>query len=144
MSRKQNSVATSTTQAEYMALSIYAKEGLWISQLLRDIGLSKYLGGDTGPVKIVESKDREEASPAQLKGDNQAALTLVKDAHIHDLSKHIDVAYHHIRDLYRKNLIRVDFVPSQEMAVDGLNKPLTKDKFKSFMKLIGIRSSGSQ
>ena len=43
ISRKQKLVATSTTKAEYIALSIYAKEGLWIAQLLRDLGLEKYL-----------------------------------------------------------------------------------------------------
>ena len=44
MSRKQASVATSTTEAEYMALSTCVKECLWIVQLLRDMNLTKYLG----------------------------------------------------------------------------------------------------
>ena len=143
MSRKQKSVATSTTEAEYMALSTCAKEGLWISQLLRDIGMTQYLGGGIGKVGILQNEAHEAASPVQLKGDNQASLTLVKDAHIHERSKHIDVAYHHIRDLYKKNLIHLGYVPSQDMVADGMTKPLPKDKFKRFIELIGLKDSGS-
>ncbi len=119
MSRKQKSVATSTTEAEYMALSTCAKEGLWITQVLKDMNLTKYLGGSQNSVDILEKISHRTASPTQLKGDNQASLMLVKDAHIHERSKHIDVAYHHIRDLHKKNQISVNFVPSQDMVADG-------------------------
>jgi len=138
ISRKQKSVATSTTEAEYMALSTCAKEGLWIIQLLKDMGYTKYLGDDLNRVSIVEDVNHEANSPAQLKGDNQAALTLVKDAHIHERSKHIDVAYHHVRDLHQRNLIQVAFVPSAEMVADGLTKPLPRDKYNEFIKQLGL------
>ena len=62
-SRKQKSVSSSTTEAEYMALSSCAKEGLWIRQLLNDIGFSKYLGGNPNCVDIVESIRHQEDSP---------------------------------------------------------------------------------
>lgn len=142
-SRKQKSVATSTTEAEYMALSSCAKEGLWITQLLKDLGYSGYLGQNPDRVDIMESIRHSHDSPMQLKGDNQAALTLVKDAHIHERSKHIDVAYHHIRDLHQKNQIRVEFVPTQDMVADGLTKPLPKPNFKRFIAQLGLEDSGS-
>ena len=113
MSRKQKSVATSTTEAEYMAMSTCAKEGLWITQLLKDMRMSKYLGDNRHRVNIKEDDTHKSDSPVQLKGDNQAALTLVKDAHVHERSKHIDVAYHHVRDLHIKNQIHVSFVASK-------------------------------
>ena len=53
--RKQKSVSLLTTEAEYMALSSCAKEGLWIKQLLKDISFNKYLGGNPNCVDIVES-----------------------------------------------------------------------------------------
>jgi len=139
MSRKQKSVATSTTEAEYMALSSCAKEGLWISQLFKDIGYSKYLGDPLNRVGIVENVKHKGSSSTQLMGDNQAALALVKDAHIHERSKHIDVAYHHVRDLHKSNRIRVDYVPSADMIADGLTKPLTKEKFKAFVDQLGLQ-----
>ena len=105
MSRKQKSVATSTTEAEYMALSTCVKEGLWIAQLLRDLDMSKYLGTQLGQVAITENVKHEASSPMQLHGDNQAANLLVKDAHISERLKYINVAYHYVRDIYNKNLI---------------------------------------
>lgn len=147
MSRKQKSVATSTTEAEYMALSTCVKEGLWVAQLLRDLGLSKYLGTQLGQVAIAENVKHEACSPMQLHGDNQAANLLVKDAHIHERSKHIDVAYHHVRDTYNKNLIQLNYLPTDDMVADGLTKPLVGDKFKNFVELLGLQGpkvSGSR
>lgn len=92
MSRKQKSVATSTTEAEYMVLSTCVKEGLWIAQVLRDLGLSKYLRTELGQVAIAENVKHKAYSPMQLYGDNQAANLLVKDAYISERSKHIDVS----------------------------------------------------
>ena len=143
MNRKQKSIATSTTEAEYMALSTCAKEGLWIAQLLRDLGLEKYLRTELAQVAIAENVKYKAYSPTQLFGDNQAANLLVKDAHISERSKHIDVAYHHVRDLYNKNLIQLDYIPTEDMVADGLTKPLLGDKFKSFVKQLGLKVSRS-
>ena len=63
ISRKQKSVATLTTKAEYIALSIYVKEGLWISQLLRDLGLTMFIGNYLKRVSIIEDKAYEAALP---------------------------------------------------------------------------------
>ena len=148
MSRKQKSVATSTTEAEYTAMSSCVKEGKWLAQALRDLNLSKYLGGDQVGVDIKEDIKHKDESPTQLvpvqyRGDNQAALSLVKDSHVHERSKHIDVAYHHVRDLYKKNLIRIEFVPSREMIADGFTKPLTRELFRGFIEQLGLEDSGS-
>ncbi len=140
-SRKQKSVATSTTEAEYMALSMCAKTGIWLMQVLRDMGMSKHLGNNPHRVSIREDEAHQAASPLQLKGDNQAVLTLVKDAHVHERSKHIDVAYHHIRNLHKRNQIQVDFVPSQDMVADGLTKPLPRQTFAPPSGSVGKRCS---
>ncbi len=142
MSRKQKSVATSTTEAEYMALSTCVKEGLWIAQVLRDLGLSKYLRTELGQVAIAENVKHKACSPMQLYGDNQAANLLVKDAHISERSKHIDVSYHHVRDTFNKNLIELNYIPTDDMVADGLTKPLTGDKYKNFVDLMGLQKPG--
>ena len=143
ISRKQKSVATLTTEAEYIALSIYAKEGLWTSQLLRDLGFTEFIGDYLKRVTIIEDEVHKSASPTQIKGDNQAALALVGNKHIYNRSKHIDVNYYNIRDLYERNLIIVSFVPSVDIAADSLIKPLIKDKHKAFKKQLGIKTSRS-
>ena len=59
---------------------------------------------------------------------------MIKNAHIHEQSKHIDVIYHYIKDLYNKNLIKLNYVSSANMIADDLTKSLSKNKFKKFVK----------
>jgi hypothetical protein len=42
-SKKQTSVSTATTEAEYIAMSTTAKQGQWIAQILRDMGKGEYI-----------------------------------------------------------------------------------------------------
>ena len=63
ISRKQKLVTTLTTKAEYIALSICAKEGLWISQLLRDLELTIFIGNYLKRVSIIEDKAYKAALP---------------------------------------------------------------------------------
>ena len=100
--------------------------------------ISKYLGTQLGQVVITENIKHEASSPMQLYRDNQAANLLVKDTHISERSKYIDVAYHHIRDIYNKNLIQLNYLPTGDMVIDGLTKPLVGEKFKNFVGLLRL------
>src|SRR6266480_4769844 len=64
LSRKQRSVSTSTTEAEYIAMSTTAKQGQWIAQVLHDMGYPQYIA-DNGMT-------------VETRGDNQGALALIK------------------------------------------------------------------
>ena len=92
---------------------------------------------------IAENVKYKAYSPTQLFGDNQAANLLVKDAYISERSKHIDITYYYVRDLYNKNLIQLDYIPTEDMVADGLIKPLLEDKFKSFVKQLELKVSRS-
>jgi Reverse transcriptase (RNA-dependent DNA polymerase) len=130
LSRKQRSVATSTTEAEYISMSTCAKQAIWLAQLLRDIGYAKYLGASQWTTN--------------LRGDNQSSLALIRNPHIHDRSKHIDIAYHHIRDLEKHRRINIEYVGTDEMIADGLTKPLTGPALESHIRLLGLcRTSAS-
>lgn len=74
-----------------------------------------------------------------LKGDNQAALSLIQDAHTHDRSKHIDIAYHYVRQLWKTRKISVEYVPSNEMIADGLTKPISGPGFQRFVHQLGLQ-----
>ena len=50
MSCKQNTVADSTTEAEYIAACEAAKEGVWIQHFLDDLGIFPSLGKTVGPL----------------------------------------------------------------------------------------------
>jgi hypothetical protein len=128
-SRKQKSVATSSTESEYIAMSLCAKQAVWLGQVIRDMGYAQYIGKN--PTNV------------QIKGDNQGALALVKNPHLHERSKHIDIQYHHIRDLEEKKKITVSYIPTTEMIADGMTKPLDRTAFLRFKELMGLTSSRS-
>lgn len=115
-SKKQNFVATSSAEVEYISQAAYTKQGQWIAQILRDLRMPKII--DKNGLTV------------QMYGDNQGALALVKNPHLHERSKHIDVSYHFIRDLAEKRKLIIDYIPTSEMTADGLTKPLQKVAFE--------------
>ena len=127
-----------------MTMFMCAKTEVWLTQILRNMGLGKYLDSNSYCVSIQEDETHKKILSLQLRSDNQAALTLIKDVHVHERSKHIDVAYHHIQDLHQRNQIKVNFVPSQDMVADDLTKSLSRQNFKDFVDQLGLASSGSQ
>jgi hypothetical protein len=122
-SRKQQTVSTSTTEAEYVGLCNAAKEAVWIRNFLRDVGRSEYASG-THATRIL--------------GDNQGALRLVANPEFHARSKHIDVQHHYVRELLENNTISVDYIRTSEMAADCLTKPLKKVQLRANLEMLGL------
>jgi len=89
------------------------------------MNLTKYLSINHSHVDILEKITHQSVSFTQLKKDNQASLMLIKNAYIHKRLKHIDVTYHHIRNLHKKNQISMNFVSNQNMIADELIKLLS-------------------
>ena len=108
-SRKQQSVSTSTTEAEYVALCQGNKEAVWLRRLLRELGFSRFLGGSL---------------EVQMYSDNQGCIALAKNPESHSRSKHIDVQYHYSRQLIEYKKIRLDYCSTKDMLADVLTKPL--------------------
>ena len=139
MSRKQKSVATSTMEAEYMAINACAKQAQFLSALLREMDCAELVGEcPFQPLVKTERSTVDSLRPVILKGDNQAALTLAKDAHIHDRSKHIDVGYNYVRRLWLERKIAVEYCPTKEMVADGLTKPKNGSQFQEFVKQLQL------
>ena len=70
--------------------------------------------------------------------DNMGSIVLSSGEKVTKNSKHVDIRYHHIRDLVEKGTIQVSHISTREMAADGLTKTLTTAKFREFRDLIGI------
>ena len=113
-SRKQQTVALSTCEAEYMALCETSQEALYLQRELSD--LCGYV----------------DDSPTPIYGDNQGSLDLVRNPVKHNKSKHIDIKYHFIRDLYTTNKIDLSHVRSDDNIADIMTKPLPKCKYDKF------------
>lgn len=108
-SRRQEIIATSSCEAEYVALSQASRDVRFIQQMLQEMNL-------------------DYAGPTSLYVDNSSAIELAKGTT--SRSKHIDIRYHFIRDLIRKNIITVRFVPSSEQIADVLTKTNPAQTFK--------------
>lgn len=123
-SKKQRSVSTSSTESEYIAMATCCKQGLWLAQVLRDMGFPGYVGKYH---KLVD-----------MRADNQGAIALVKNPQLHERSKHIDICYHFIRDIEAKKLLHITYEPTGKMIADGFTKPLDKTLFQRFKIMMGL------
>lgn len=119
-SKKQDTIALSSTEAEYMALSSACKEAVYLRRLLHEIGL--YC-----PDKI------------EINGDNLGAIHLVKNPVYHNRTKHIDIRYHHIRDVFENGLIDLKYCPSNENVADVLTKNLSKVNHVKCVTYLGLQ-----
>ncbi|KAJ1520304.1 hypothetical protein ONE63_004503 [Megalurothrips usitatus] len=119
--RKQTSVAQSSCEAEYIALATAVSELLWVRQLLNELGV---LISD--PITVFE--------------DNTSAIEALKKWDVKRL-KHVDVKYNFIKDLYHKNLISVDYIPSADQKADIMTKGLPFVSFSKHRENIGMCES---
>ena len=120
-SKKQRGVATSTTEAEYVGLTEAAKTVVWLTRWLNELAFRK-----------------PNDAPIQLLGDNKASLALVKNPEYHQRTKHIDIQYHYVRQVYEDGLIGLEFVPTASQAADILTKPLAPQAFERGRRLLGL------
>ena len=168
MSKKQKSVATSTTEAEYMAFGLVTAEVQWVHQLLAELGLraaveypaEDELVPDSGAfmdaptssssgaeataaaASSASSSSSSASSPAahaagpdagcmtRVWSDNQAAISQVKgDSDYHVRSKHVDIRHHYVKDVLKREEMRLEWVPSVEQQADIFTKALDAPTF---------------
>ena len=121
-SKKQSTVALSSTEAEYIAAAHATQEATWIQTFLSKIGHP--LG-----------------KPIPLYVDNQSAIKLIQNPVAHDRTKHIDIKYHFIRDAQAQGIIKVEYCPTEQQVADVLTKPLSREKHKRFTEQMGLTSA---
>ena len=107
--------------------------------MLKNVDYTKYFGDSLNRIDVVKNKNHKIVFLMQIIRDNQATLAFVKDVHIHERLKHIDVVYYHVQNLHRSNRIRANYVSNAKMIANGLTKSLSKDKFKVFIQQIDLR-----
>ena len=119
-SKKQRTVSTSTTEAEYIGLGHGAREGVWMRRFINE------LTPET-PIRTLT-----------LLGDNETSISLTKDVESQVRTKHIDVIHHHIRGLVEEEEICIKWIPGSSMLADGLTKALPIAGLRRHRELWGL------
>ena len=108
-SKIQPTVATSTTEAEYIATKDVVKEIIWLRQMFKDLG-------------------HPQPESTLLREDNTRAMELAKNPINHNNTKHIDITYHFIREKIKTGEIIMEHIDTHLQAIDMLTKPLNREK----------------
>jgi hypothetical protein len=123
-SKRQPTVALSTTEAEYMAAVHSGKEAIWFRTLLADLGFPI-----DGPIPIF--------------ADNQSSLAVAKNPQHHTRMKHIDIKWHWIREQVAKGQVDLRFIPTSENTADLLTKGLDRNKHTYLRRKLGLVDKGT-
>jgi len=124
-SKRQSTIATSTTEAEYIGQFNAGTEACWIRKFLTELGF--------------EQKD-----PTVIRGDNQTAIDLSRDPIQHSKAKHLDIKYHWQRQRVEEGDIKFEYVPSDKNLADWLTKPLTSERFTTILDQVLTKSGKLQ
>ena len=130
-SKKQRTVALSSTEAEYMALTEAVQEAIWLKAFLCELGEMSI----NEAVKIHE--------------DNQGSIALAKNPECHKRTKHIDTRYHFVREKVEDGQVLLQYCSTKDMKADLMTKPISAVQFEGLRDKLGIKppsaaeSSGS-
>ena len=120
-SKKQNSVALSTAEAEYVAAGACCVQLLWMKQTLKDFGC--------------------ELTKIPLLCDNESAIKLANNPVNHSRTKHIDIRHHFLRDHESKGDIAIHHVSTERQLADIFTKPLDESRFCALRSELNIIDS---
>lgn len=120
--RKQQSVAISSTEAEYVALSIAVSKACWLKALLIDFNV------------VLTNK------PIEIFEDNQSAIHVAKNPSNHKRLKHVDIRYHFVRHKVEDKTIKINYIKTEDQIADLFTKPLGKYSFEKFKTKIGLQN----
>jgi hypothetical protein len=120
MSKRQDVVALSTTEVEYMAATHASKEAVWLQRLCSCI-------------RLVQQAVR-------LDYDSQSEIFLEKNPAYHSKTNHIDVQYHFVRDMVEEKKVLLEKVDTLKNVADSLTKSVSIEKFSWCRVTMGIVS----
>lgn len=110
-SKKQQSVAMSTAEAEYIALSAATSEACWLKELLLEFGIN--------------------INCITLYEDNQSAIKIAHNPGNRRV-KHLDIKHYFIKEKLDNGIINIEYVCTNEQLGDLFTKPLGGNLFVKF------------
>ena len=112
-SKKQPTIALSSTEAEYRGAVVATCEAIWLKWQLKDI-------------------QEEVSDPTTIYCDNLSSIQLAKNPVFHTRTKHIEVHYHFVHERVLSGEVELQYVPTDRQTADIFTKPLGLDKLRQF------------
>lgn len=116
--KRQQTVALSTTEAEYMSLSSATQEAVWLKTLNDELLPSAQI---------------------QIFCDNKSAICLASNNMFHKRTKHISIRYHFVREKVADGSIKINYVATNDMIADVLTKSIPSEKAKNLSMKFGLK-----
>jgi hypothetical protein len=119
---KQDTVTTSTTEAELLSLSQVAKEVMYTTRLLKELSVT--LEDPTGIIFC----------------DNRQTIRLATQdtARLQTKLRHVDIHNLWLRQEVKDGSIKVQYIPTKDMIADGLTKSLPLGRWTEFLDHLGL------
>jgi hypothetical protein len=93
---------------------------------------------------LMNELGHEQTSATPISQDNTGSISWAKGVGNFRKNKHVDIKIHHVRELIRKKMVKVPFVPTSETLADMTTKPLFGPKFASGRKRLGLHDVQDQ
>ena len=122
-SKQQATIALSSTEAEYMALTQASKEPIWVSRFLTELSTR------TTPYDI---------TPITIYADNQGSMAIAKNPEFHNRTKHLSIQHHFVREKVGSEEVILEYLPTGDMLADLLMKALPRERVERFRKYMGV------
>lgn len=120
-SKRQATVALSSTEAEYMATSSAVCDLIWLKQLANEL-------------------DQSMEKCVTVFCDNESAIKLAKLDAFRPRTKHIDIRFHHLREKIESGVIDIKYISTDDNTADMLTKPVTRQKHEACARQMGLLS----
>ncbi|GKC33945.1 retrovirus-related pol polyprotein from transposon TNT 1-94, partial [Tanacetum coccineum] len=121
-SKKQETVAQSTAEAEFIAANAATNQALWLRKILTHL-------------HIVQKKS------TSIFVDNEAAIAISNNAVFHGKTKHFKIKFYHLREVQQAGEVTLVHCKSEDQLADLFTKPLPAAKFEVLRKRIGVCSA---
>lgn len=117
--KKQQTVSTSSAEAEYRAMSMTSRELVWLSALMNEFGIIC-------------------SAPIALHCDNHAAIQITKNQVFHERTKYIEIDCHYVRDRYRSGFLLPTAISTKHQLADLFTKLLAGPRFHFLLSKKGL------